>query len=125
MTFTKEELLKIWNHSLERAKELGYLSFNILESPVIESYGIKMGELFPENNTSEIQIINIKGEGGPRMSILINGYIEVSQVHLTTEEFRSLSDQLIYTSNESLKLEKERAIMAVECVLKDLVQTIN
>jgi len=124
MTFNKEELLKIWNHSLERAKESGYLSFNILESPVIKSYGIKMGNLFPENTTSEIQAIDIVGEDGPRLSVLINGYIEISQIPLSEEEFKELSDQLVAVSNESLKLETDRAIMAVECILKDLVQTI-
>lgn len=103
----KQNLLKLWTLSIDTLTS--EVNNEVAESPLINSFSIQLPSFLDEPIESSIQIFKLKGEK-PKISIVINNYIEYASSDLTEDEFLILSKQFI-EKNDIIQLEIRNNLM--------------
>lgn len=103
----KQNLLKLWTLSIDTLTS--EVNNEVAESPLINSFSIQLPSFLDEPIESSIQIFKLKGEK-PKISIVINNYIEYASSDLTEDEFLTLSKQFI-EKNDIIQLEIRNNLM--------------
>lgn len=103
----KQNLLKLWTLSIDTLTSK--VNNEVIESPLIDSFSIQLPSFLDEPIESSIQVFKLKGEK-PKISIVINNYIEYASCDLTEDEFLTLSRQFI-EKNDIIQLEIRNNLM--------------